>query len=201
MTVPAQNRATLTTGSPNYYSGNGNPAAILSQHRGIMFPNQPNITYNQTVTYSQYNLVQTNYTFNAYGGTPSPILQLTAQFSQTTEEEHSYLQGVIHFLRSVTKMYYGQNESANPRAGTPPPVLRFSAFGSNMFFNLPVVVGSFSMAFDENVDLKTSANGQSLPVIQTITMDLLVQQTPKKQKEAFTLSGFISGGLYGGGFI
>ena len=194
---PAQNRATLTTGSPNYYSG---PAAILTPHRGIMFPNQPSITYNQTVTYSQYNLVHTNYTFNAYGGTPSPLLQLTAQFSQVTAEEHTYLQGVIHFLRSVTKMYYGKNEGANPRAGTPPPVLRFSAFGSNMFFNLPVVVGSFSMAFDENVDLKTQ-NGQSLPVMQTITMDLLVQQTPARQKEAFTLAGFISGGLYGGGFI
>lgn len=198
MTVPAQNRATLTTGSPNYCSG---PAAILGQHRGIMFPNQPEITYNQTVTYSQYNLVHTNYTFNAYGGTPSPILQLTAQFSQTTEEEHAYLQGVIHFLRSVTKMYYGLKEGTNPKAGTPPPVLRFSAFGSNIFFNVPVVVGSFSLMFDNNVDLKTSANGQSLPTIQTITMDLLVQQTPKKQKEAFTLAGFISGGLYGGGFI
>ena len=201
MTVPAQNRATLTTGKSDYYRGSNNPAAILGQHRGIMFPNQPEITYNQTVTYSQYNLVHTNYTFNAYGGTPSPLLQLTAQFSQTTEEEHAYLQGVIHFLRSVTKMYYGLKEGTNPRAGTPPPVLRFSAFGSNIFLNVPVVVGSFSLMFDNNVDLKTSANGQSLPTIQTITMDLLVQQTPKKQKEAFTLAGFISGGLYGGGFI
>jgi hypothetical protein len=56
------------------------------------------------------------------------------------------------------------------------------------------------MTFDENVDLKTF-NGQSLPTIQSITMTLLVQQTPAKQKESFTLSGFISGGLYGQGFI
>jgi hypothetical protein len=200
MAVPAQNRATLTTGSPNYFSGSKNPAAILSQHRGIMFPNQPEITYNQSVTYSQYNLVHTNYTYNAYGGTPSPTLQLTAQFSQTTDEEHAYLQGVLHFLRSVTKMYYGKKEGANPRAGTPPPVLRFSAFGSNVFLNVPVIVGSFNFTFDKEVDLKTF-NNQSLPTIQNITMDLLVQQTPARQKETFTLAGFISGGLYGGGFI
>jgi hypothetical protein len=197
MGVPAQNRATLTTGSPNYCTG---PAAILSQHRGIMFPNQPEVTYNQTVNYSQYNLIHTNYTYNAYGGTPSPALQVTAQFAQTTDEEHAYLQGVLHFLRSVTKMYYGKNEGANPRAGTPPPVLRFSAFGSNIFFNVPVVVSSFNFMFDKEVDLKT-VNNQSLPTLQSITMDLLVQQTPAKQKEAFTLAGFISGGLYGGGFI
>ena len=195
---PAQNRAMLTTGSPNYCSG---PATILTQHRGIMFPNQPNIVYGQSVNYSPYDLVHTNYTLNAYRNTPSPTLNITAQFSQVTEEEHAYLQGVIHFLRSVTKMYYGKNEGANPRAGTPPPVLRFSAFGSNIFNNVPVLVSDFSITFDENVDLKTSANGQSLPVIQSITMTLLVQQTPAKQKESFTLSGFISGGLYGQGFI
>jgi hypothetical protein len=196
--VPAQNRATLTTGSPNYYSSG--PATILKLHRGIMFPNQPNIVYGQSVNYSPYDLVHTNYTLNAYRNTPSSTLNITAQFSQVTDEEHEYLQGVIHFLRSVTKMYYGKNEGANPRAGTPPPVLRFSAFGSNIFNNVPVLVSDFSMTFDENVDLKTF-NEQSLPTIQSITLTLLVQQTPAKQKESFTLSGFISGGLYGQGFI
>lgn len=194
---PAQNRATLTVGSPKYFSG---PAGILTPHRGIMFPNQPDIVYGQSVNYSPYDLVHTNYTMNAYRNTPSPTLQVTAQFSQVTDEEHAYFQGVIHFLRSVTKMYYGKNEGANPRAGTPPPVLRFSAYGSNIFNNVPVLVSDFSITFDANVDLKTF-NNQSLPTIQSVSMTLLVQQTPAKQKESFTLSGFISGGLYGQGFI
>ena len=198
MTVPAQNRAMLTTGSPNYCSG---PATILTEHRGIMFPNQPSITYNQSVNYSPYELVHTNYTVQAYRNTPSPTISLTADFAQVTEEEHTYLQGVIHFLRSVTKMYYGKNEGANPRAGTPPPVLRFSAFGTNIFSNVPVIITDFSLTFDNMVDLKTSANGQSLPTMQQITMTLMVQQSPARQKNDFSLAGFISGSLYGGGFI
>lgn len=197
MGVPAENRATLTTGSPNYCSG---PAAILAQHRGIMFPNQPSITYGQTVNYSPYELVHTNYTVHAYRNTPSPTISITADFSQTTDEEHAYLQGVIHFLRSVTKMYYGKNEGNNPRAGTPPPVLRFSALGTSIFSNIPVVVADFNTTFNNDVDLKTFA-GQSLPTLQQITMTLLVQQTPARQKEQFSLAGFISGSLYGGGFI
>ena len=195
---PAQNRATLTTGSPKYFSG---PAGILGRHRGIMFPNQPNIVYSQSVNYSPYDLVHTNYTLNAYRNTPSPTLNITADFAQVTEEEHTYLQGVIHFLRSVTKMYYGKNEGANPRAGTPPPVLRFSAFGTNIFSNVPVIITDFSLTFDNMVDLKTSANGQSLPTMQQITMTLMVQQSPARQKNDFSLAGFISGSLYGGGFI
>lgn len=197
MGVPAENRATLTTGSPNYCSG---PAAILAQHRGIMFPNQPSITYSQSVNYSPYELVHTNYTVQAYRNTPSPSISLTADFSQTTDEEHAYLQGVIHFLRSVTKMYYGKNEGNNPRAGTPPPVLRFSAFGTSIFSNVPVIVTDFSLTFDNMVDLKTFA-GQSLPTLQQIAITLMVQQSPANQKNSFSLAGFISGSLYGGGFI
>ena len=198
MGVPAENRATLTTGSPNYYSSG--PAEVLKLHRGIMFPNQPSITYSQSVNYSPYELVHTNYTMQAYRNTPSPNISLTADFSQTTDEEHAYLQGVIHFLRSVTKMYYGQNEGNNPRAGTPPPVLRFSAYGTNIFSNVPVIITDFGVTFDNMVDLKTVA-GQSLPTMQQITMTLTVQQSPARQKQAFSLAGFISGSLYGGGFI
>jgi hypothetical protein len=50
------------------------------------------------------------------------------------------------------------------------------------------------------VDLKTFA-GQSLPTMQQITMTLMVQQNPARQKNDFSLAGFVSGSLYGGGFI
>jgi hypothetical protein len=197
MTVPAANRAMLMTGAQQYFGG---PAGILRKHRGIMFPIQPDITYSQSVNYSPYDLVHTNYSFQAYRNTPSPDIQLTAQFAQTTDEEHAYLQGVIHFLRSVTKMYYGKKEGSQPPAGTPPPVLRFSAYGAAVFSNLPVVVTNFSMVFDTNVDLKT-VGGQSLPTIQTITINLAGQQSPANQKEGFSKAAFLSGSLYGSGFI
>tara|TARA_R110000868_G_scaffold115478_4_gene308353 strand:- start:2336 stop:2929 length:594 start_codon:yes stop_codon:yes gene_type:complete len=197
MSVPSDNRAILTTGLPNLYCTG--PADALLPHKGIMFPNLPDISYSQSVQYTPYDLVHTNYSFSSYRNTPSPDIILTGMFAQTTDEEHRYLQGVIHFLRCVTKMFYGINER-DPAPGTPPPVLRFSAFGTNVFKNIPVLVQNFSVNIDSNTDLKT-VDGQSLSTIQTVTMNLIVQQSPARQKTRFSMAEFSSGNLYQEGFI
>ena len=53
-------------------------------------------------------------------------------------------------------MFFGKKDvDQRPTAGTPPPVLRFSAFGEKQFHNIPVVLESFSTTYDSNVDLKS----------------------------------------------
>jgi|TARA_B100001094_G_C17901960_1_gene656910 hypothetical protein len=200
MAVLAENRAKLTLkrSAPGIYF-NG-PASPLRQHNGILFPYQPDITYQQSVAYSQYDMVHTNYTFNAYRNTPSPSIQMNAQFASVTEEEGAYTLGVIHFLRSISKMFSGLNQSF-PTAGTPPPVLEFSAFGTEQFYKIPVVVTAFSVNFDSNVDLKLFKGGQQLPVLQNMFIDLSVQQNPDRQKRKFTTNSFIGGQAYKDGFI
>ena len=211
MAINNANRARLemSGNSTFYFQG---PAAKLETTNGIVFANQPDIVYGQSVNQSPVSLTHTNYTTYAYGGTPSPTIQVTAQFSNVTEEEHLYTQGVIHFLRSVTKMYYGLKESgpvpgnnAPPGtrgipAGTPPPVLKFSAFGSNQFNNVPVLVGSFNIPFQSDTDL-VEVGGQALPALQTIALDLLVTVNPAKQKKDFSKAQFVTGSLYSQGFI
>ena len=195
----SDNRARLETGRPDLYCQG--PAVSLTTNRGILFPNQPDISYQQSVNYNTYDLVHTNYSYHSYRNTPSAQIQVTAQFAQTTREELAYVLGVIHFLRSVTKMYYGTKDiKANPSAGTPPPVLRFSAFGSQQFNRIPVIVGNFATTYDSNVDL-VEINGQSVPVLQTISIDLMQQQNPDRQKQVFSKHGFLNGSLYGEGFI
>ena len=88
-----------------------------------------------------------------------------------------------------------------PTAGTPPPVLEFSAFGTQQFNKIPVVITSFSVNFDSNVDLKMFKGGQQLPVLQNVFVDLSVQQNPDRQKLKFTTNSFISGSAYKDGFI
>ena len=98
-------------------------------------------------------------------------------------------------------MFYGFGDQKNdPVAGTPPPKLRFSSFGSNQFHEVPVYVGSVSIPYQSDTDLVEVA-GQALPAIQTISLDLLVSINPAKQKRDFSKSKFISGSLYSGGFI
>lgn len=200
MPVLAKNRARLILkpGAPRtYVSGLSAP---LRQHGGIMFPVQPDITYSQAVAYSQFDMVHTNYTFNAYRNTPSPDIQLTCQFASVTDTEARYTYAVLHFLRSVTKMYFGIGQS-NPSAGTPPPVLEFSAFGEKQFNAIPVVVQQFSTTYDSNVDLKLFDGDTQIPVLMNMFIQLTVQQNPDRQKRKFTTNNFISGNAYKQGFI
>jgi hypothetical protein len=200
MSVSTNNRTSLTVGAPQYFQG---PAGVLRSTGGIMFPIQPDIVYSQSVNYSPYDLVHTNYTYNTYRNTPSPSIQITAQFVNSTQDEHVYTQGVIHFLRSVTKMYYGFGDldgQGGAVAGTPPPVLRFSSYGQTLFNNVPVVVSMVSIPFQSDTDL-IEVNGVALPAVMTVALDIMVQQSPARQKTQFSKAAFLSGSAYGNGFI
>jgi len=201
MPVLAKNRAKLVLkpGARGLYLGQ-DILSPLRQHGGIMFPIQPDVIYSQSVSYSAYDMAHTNYTYNAYRNTPSPDLQLTAQFASVTDDEARYTYAVLHFLRSVTKMFFGLGQQS-PTAGTPPPVLEFSAFGDKQFSNIPVVVSTFSTTYDSNVDLKLFDGETQIPAMMTIFIQLSVQLNPDKQKRSFTTSNFINGSAYRQGFI
>ena len=208
MAVLAENRARLTLapgGASNRSSRNqfyfDGPASPLRQHNGILFPYQPDITYSQSVNYSPYDMTHTNYTFNAYRNTPSPTIQMTVQFASITQEEGEYTLGALHFLRSVSKMFFGLNDlGGNPSAGTPPPVLRFSAFGEQQFNNIPVVLESFSTTYDSGVDLK-DINGTQVPTLMNFFIGMSIQINPDRQKNVYSTHNFINGSGYKQGFI
>ena len=91
MPVLAKNRTRLVLkpGARGLYM-NTDLLAPLRQHGGIMFPLQPDVIYSQSVSYSPYDMAHTNYTYNAYRNTPSPDIQLTAQFASVTDDEARY---------------------------------------------------------------------------------------------------------------
>ena len=201
MAVLARNRAKLTLkpGARGIYLSNPILQPLVP-HGGIMFPITPDITYSQSVNYSPYDMVHTNYTYQAYRNTPSPDIQMTAQFASVTDDEARYTYAALHFLRSITKMFFGLNQTS-PVAGTPPPVLEFSAFGDGQFTNIPVVVTTFATTYDSMIDLKLLDGNIQIPVLQTMSIQLAVQVTPDKQKNKFTTTNFINGSAYQQGFI
>ena len=183
------NRARLVCKAGGYY-----PNEIRNTN-GLIFPYQPMISYSQSVSYSSYDMVHTNYTTHAYSNTPSPSIQISGQFTTTTQDEHKYTMAAIQFFRNITKMRYGK--SSEP--GTPPPVCRFSGMGNKIFNNVPVLVGDFSTTFENSVDLVTF-DSQSLPAMLTLTVSLMVHINPAKQKQ-FNINDLASGELYSKGFI
>lgn len=128
--------------------GAGGLLTPLRNTNGLVFPYQPTITYQQDVNYSSIDLVHVNQELYAYTRTNAVKLTVQGQFTVQNQKEGIYALACIHFLRTVTKMYFGA--SSNP--GTPPPVLLFDAYGKYMFNQLPVIVTSFSVGLPNDVD-------------------------------------------------
>ena len=93
--------------------------------------------------------VHTNQDFYVYSKTPSVTLTVSGDFTVQNQEEGQYALAVIHFLRTVTKMNFGDTDSL---AGTPPPILLFNAYGPYVFKDVPVIVKGFSVEFPDTVD-------------------------------------------------
>lgn len=132
----------------SFIYGAGGLLAPLRQTNGLVFPYQPTITYQQEVTYSTVDLVHVNQELYAYNKTNAVKLGLQGQFTVQNQKEGIYCLACIHFLRTVTKMYFGASQSP----GTPPPVLLFDAYGQYMFNQLPVIVTSFTVGLPNDVD-------------------------------------------------
>jgi len=91
----------------------------------------------------------TNYQTYGYGRTENPSINMTCKFSAHTSEHFNLSAYALRFLRTYTKMNYGRTD---PLRGLPPRILRFFAYGNQVFDNIPVVISKFNMTFPEDVD-------------------------------------------------
>lgn len=198
--------------------GNSPLLKPLKNTTGMVWPYQPEIQYAQDVQYTEVPMVHTNQEFYAYTRTPAVKLTCSGEFTVQNQTEGLYTLACLHFLRTITKMYFG----ASNNAGTPPPILLFDAYGQYMFNRLPVIVTNFQANMPKDIDyvpvdvgglssnipmssdnMSVSSDGKYvwLPALFTISVSMTVQNTPKKLRE-FNLDSFRNGGqLKSGGWI
>lgn len=123
---------------------------------GVIFPYTPQISVSYTATYNPADLVHTNYKVQQYNSSSVETATITADFTAQDAYEARYLLAVIHFFRSVTKMFYGKD--SDPRAGTPPPLCYLFGMGSYQFSAHPLAVTAFTYNLPADVDyIKTTA--------------------------------------------
>jgi hypothetical protein len=115
---------------------------------GVVFPYTPQITTAYKANYNAYNLTHSNYRGFFYQGSQVEDIQLTATFTAQDTVEANYLLAVIHFFRSITKMFYGQDA----QRGAPPPLVFLQGFGEYQFNLAPCVVASFNYVLPADVD-------------------------------------------------
>jgi hypothetical protein len=115
---------------------------------GVIFPYTPAITTSYKANYSSYDLTHSNYRGYFYTNSLVENLNLTATFTAQDTNEANYLLAVIHFFRSVTKMFYGQDAER----GTPPPMVFLTGLGEYQFNEHPCLVNSFSYNLPADVN-------------------------------------------------
>lgn len=132
-----------------YKSGSPGILSPLVDTDGVIFPYQPNVLVSHTANYGTEMLTHSNYAQAFYQGSMIDQITIPGEFTAQNIAEANYMLACIHFLRSCTKMFYGQDGDLN---GTPPPILRLSGLGTYMFDSLPVVITNFSMTLPDDVD-------------------------------------------------
>lgn len=127
----------------------------LQTLRGVLFPYTPSITFNHKANYDMQSLTHSNYEQPFYINSAVDSIQIQGVFTASTTDEAKYVLAVMHFFRSVTKMFYGQDSLA----GTPPPILFLDGYGKIILNHIPVVVLDFNMQLPENVDYISTTAG------------------------------------------
>ena len=127
-----------------------NPGILspLAGTDGVLFPYTPTINTSYKANYSAVDITHSNYKGYFYQGSSVEPVVISCTFTAQSTAEADYLLAVIHFFKSVTKMFYGQD----PQRGTPPPLVYLTGLGEFQFNEHPCVLTSFTYDLPADVD-------------------------------------------------
>lgn len=138
--------------SANYLYMDAKPGILqpLRETKGVIFPYTPSITVQYTAAYDPQLITHSNYKTVQYQASSVDSVAISCEFTAQDTFEANYLLATIHFFRSLTKMFYGQDQ--DPRPGNPPPLCFLYGLGAYQFDEHPLVITNFTYALPTNVD-------------------------------------------------
>ena len=140
--------------------------APLAASDGVIFPYMPDIQTTYNANYDTTDLTHSNYRGYFYKSSYVGDINITGVFTAQNTAEANYLLAVIHFFRSATKMFYGQDDSFR---GAPPPLVYLFGLGQYQFNAHPCVIRSFSYNLPNDVDyIRTKPNNYNVNFNNTL---------------------------------
>ena len=122
--------------------------APLKDAGGLVFPYTPKINIKSAANYQAQKTIHTNYAFQYFQNSDPGEIDITAPMYVEDPTQGLYWIAMVHYLRSLTKMFAGND----PKAGNPPPVIFLNGYGNYVFKNVPVVVKSMNVDMDKECD-------------------------------------------------
>jgi len=183
-------------------------APLNKTGNSMVFPYTPTIIISHSANYNSLSPVHTNYPFQIYENSQSDDITITGEFAVENAEEGQYWVAVIHYLRSMTKMFYGSD-------GSPPLTCRLSGYGDYVFNNVPCVISNFTVDLPSDVDyiavpLAVAIGGDELgntisnsgttwaPTSSQISVTLKPTYS-RRRISTFNLNDFVDGKYVNGG--
>lgn len=155
-------RLSLAPGA-NYLYKSDVPGILepLIETNGVLFPYTPSVSVSYAANYDPTELVHSNYKIFQYRSSSVDQITIGCDFTAQDTKEATYLLAVIHFFRSITKMFYGQDQ--NPKNGTPPPLCYLTGMGSFQFDRHPLAITNFSLNLPTDVDYIRAGSTTAIP--------------------------------------
>ena len=122
--------------------------APLAVTDGIIFPYTPTIDIQYRAEYNAYAPTHSNYQHYFYKNSSVQTVQMVAEFTAQDTIEAEYLLACIHFLKSCSKMFYGQDA----QRGSPPPLLYLTGLGEYQFNEAPCAITEFNYNLPNDVN-------------------------------------------------
>lgn len=144
-------RLSLAPGADYLYAGK-NPGILqpLRSTQGVVFPYTPAIQVNYQANYNGIDVTHSNYKVFQYSSSSVDSVTISCDFTAQDAYEARYLLAVIHFFKSMTKMFYGQD--TYPIRGTPPPLCYMYGLGGYQFAAHPLAIRDFNYNLPNDVD-------------------------------------------------
>ena len=130
--------------------------APLIDTNGVIFPYTPTVTVAYAAAYDSTSPVHSNFKINRYTASSVDQVTIACTFTAQDTKEANYLLACIHFFRSMTKMFYGQDQL--PKNGTPPPLAFLYGMGSFQFEGHPLALTNFTYNLPADVDYIKATN-------------------------------------------
>jgi len=173
----------------------------------MIFPFTPTIVYSHTANYNTISPTHSNYPFYAYQNSQVDQIQITGDFFAENEADARYWIACVHFLRTMTKMFYGNGDYL----GNPPPLSRLNGYGKHVLNDIPVLITNFTVDLPADVDYipcsvragfvdpsdyANSGDINYVPVQSTMTVQV-VPNYARASHSQFNLKSFAAGRFVG----
>jgi len=186
-------RLSLSPGATYLYKAS--PPGILAPLQatdGVIFPYTPAISVQYNATYDPTELTHSNYKFFTYRGSAVDSVTIGCDFTAQDTFEAQYVLAVIHFFRSITKMFYGQDQ--NPTNGTPPPLCYLSGLGAFQFDAHPLAITAFNYTLPTDVDYIQAGSNFTPAGVNTAGSQSKQDPFPNTQTRRMSSSGGLNPG-------